>query len=71
MSKIKLLLDVVEDARAVADSLIPVIEKFKKGTVKGSQFCKPLLEFSGALPFKISSRLRPSVIISSESMLER
>ena len=29
MSKIKLLLDVVEDARAVADSLIPVIEKFK------------------------------------------
>lgn len=25
-----------------------VIEKFKKGTVKGSQFCKPLLEFSGA-----------------------
>lgn len=29
MSKIKLLLDVVEDVRAVADSLIPVIEKFK------------------------------------------
>ena len=29
MSKIKLLLDVVEDVRAVADSLIPVIEKIK------------------------------------------
>lgn len=29
MSRIKLLLDVVEDVRAVADSLIPVIEKFK------------------------------------------
>ena len=29
MSKIKLLLDVVEDVRAVADSLIPVIERFK------------------------------------------
>lgn len=29
MSKIKLLLDVVEDVRAVADSLIPVIENFK------------------------------------------
>ena len=29
MSKIKLLLDVVEDVRAVADSLIPVIEGFK------------------------------------------
>lgn len=30
MSKIKMLLDVVEDVRAVADSLIPVIENFKK-----------------------------------------
>ena len=29
MRKIKLLLDVVEDVHAVADSLIPVIEKFK------------------------------------------
>lgn len=29
MSKIKLLLDVVEDVRAVADSLIPVIDGFK------------------------------------------
>ena len=29
MSKIKLLLDVVEDVRAAADSLIPVIEKFQ------------------------------------------
>ena len=29
MSKIKLLLDVVEDVRAVADSLIPLIERFK------------------------------------------
>ena len=29
MSKIKLLLDVVEDVRAVVDSLIPVIKKFK------------------------------------------
>ena len=29
MSKTKLLLDVVEDVHAVADSLIPVIEKFK------------------------------------------
>lgn len=30
MSKIKMLLNVVEDVRAVADSLIPVIENFKK-----------------------------------------
>ena len=29
MSKIKLLLDVIEDVRSVADSLIPVVEKFK------------------------------------------
>ena len=74
MSKIKLLLDVVEDVRAVADSLIPVIERFKNlaeslqavadalaSTETQAERIAPPSEDPKALPQEIKTEATPSL----------